>query len=427
VAHDTAMTARRRPVTTVFLLRHENRYSINALAGALEVRGEPETEVRFVQDDDAALEALSAAARRGSLPVLCVSYACMAERGTLAAVGRVRKALGSTVFVVAGGPQPSGAPEKVLEAGCDAVVIGEGEEALPTLLAELARGGDGGIPGVFRLRDARAGGRPRRARPVELDRYPPISVRYRRFGPIEISRGCPHACLFCQTSRLHGTRMRHRSTAAILEAVRLMCREGKRAFRAITPDAFAYGSCDGIHLNVAAVAQLLEHVRAALGPDGQLFFGSFPSEVRPEHVTVELLTLVHRYANNDNIVIGARSGSPRMLQRLHRGHTVDDVVAATEAARQAGFKVYVDFIFGLPDETDDDRAQTLALMRRLADAGARLHAHTFMPLAGTRYGDRLPGAMDPALRREVHRLMHAGALFGRWEQQERFVRGERPS
>jgi hypothetical protein len=32
-----------------------------------------------------------------------------------------------------------------------------------------------------------------------LDRYPPHCAKYRKFGPVEITRGCIYACKFYQT------------------------------------------------------------------------------------------------------------------------------------------------------------------------------------------------------------------------------------
>jgi len=52
---------------------------------------------------------------------------------------------------------------------------------------------------------------------VCLDEHPPFDSR-RLCGPIEITRGCPHACAYCQTPRLFGHTVRHRSIPSIVEA-----------------------------------------------------------------------------------------------------------------------------------------------------------------------------------------------------------------
>jgi radical SAM superfamily enzyme YgiQ (UPF0313 family) len=192
--------------------------------------------------------------------------------------------------------------------------------------------------------------------------------------------------------------------------------------RVVTPNAFSYGSPDGRSLNLTALRELLREVRRAQGSSGRLFFGSMPSEVRPEHVNAATLRLVRRYAANDNLAIGAQSGSQRLLDAAGRGHSVADIVAAVAAARKAGLKTNVDFIFGLPGEAEPDQERSLALIRRLVDMGARIHAHWFMPLPQTRFAALQPPPMPPRFAAELARLAAAGVLYGQWQAQESLAR-----
>ena len=84
---------------------------------------------------------------------------------------------------------------------------------------------------------------------------------------------------------------------------------------------------------------------------------------------------------------------------------------------QEGFRINVDMIFGMPGEGPADVERPLALARELADLGARIHAHTFMPLPGTPWRDAPPGDVDPDTAREVDRLSRRGALYGHWQTQ----------
>jgi radical SAM superfamily enzyme YgiQ (UPF0313 family) len=74
-------------------------------------------------------------------------------------------------------------------------------------------------------------------------------------------------------------------------------------------------------------------------------------------------------------------------------------------------------IFGMPGEDQQDVTDSLDLARELADLGARIHAHTFMPLPGTPWRDAPPGDVDPETIREVDRLSRRGALYGHWQKQ----------
>ena len=81
-------------------------------------------------------------------------------------------------------------------------------------------------------------------------------------------------------------------------------------------NAFSYGSKDGRELNLSELENLLYSVKKLLGNKGRIFFGSFPSEVRPEHVTEETLLLAKQYINNDNLIIGVQTGSKSLLDSI---------------------------------------------------------------------------------------------------------------
>jgi len=317
-----------------------------------------------------------------------------------------------------------------LRAGFDFVIRGEGEVALARLLESLEAGGDGrGIPGTAYIDGEGAFQSVPAGPPVDLDALPPFAPGHLKFGPIEITRGCPYACGFCQTSALFGRQQRHRSPRSAARYMALLAGRGMRDVRVITPNAFSYGSPDGRSVNFEAMRELLAAARLAMGPAGRLFFGSMPSEVRPEHVTEAALKLVREYASNDNIVIGAQSGSQRILDACGRGHCVADVIAAAALTIKAGLKANVDFIFGLPGETEEDLERTLAVIKELIALGARIHAHWFLPLPQTRLAAQVPGRMPRRLKAALERLTASGALYGQWQAQERQATriGEHPA
>ena len=64
----------------------------------------------------------------------------------------------------------------------------------------------------------------------------------------------------------------------------------------------------------------------------RIFFGTFPSEVRPESVKEETLRITQELGDNDNLTMGAQSGSPKILASIRRGHTVEQVFDAVDLA-----------------------------------------------------------------------------------------------
>src|SRR5208337_2918213 len=307
-------------------------------------------------------------------------------------------------LTIAGGPHATACPEEAAEYA-DYVIVGEGEYTLPRLLENIHRGDGGRIPGVM----TRGHYEPADTS-VRLDAYPAFSVTK---GYVELTRGCPFSCGYCQTPQLFGHCMRHRS---IDEVAKYANRHGQSRF--VSPNAFAYGS-DGIHPRWDKIESLFRQCRH------QIFFGTFPSEVRPEFVCGESLDLISRYCANTKLHFGAQSGSDAVLRQLRRGHTADDVITAVELCRDHAITPIVDFIVGLPFETDDDQRATGELIQWVARSG-NVHVHRFIPLPGT----SLAGSTARPLLKEIEKLCGnlalRGKLTGSWDDPEiRFFR--RPS
>lgn len=307
---------------------------------------------------------------------------------------------GADCITIVGGPHASACYREVAEYA-DYVVVGEGEYTLPALLSAIEEGRNP-PPGV-----ATAAGYTPARHTVLLDGYPPFSAVK---GFIEITRGCPFSCGYCQTPRLFGRCMRHRS---IDEISRYAARF--RDIRFVTPNAFAYGS-DGVHLRLDRVERLLQSL------DGRIYLGTFPGEVRPECISQQSIDLIRDYCANTRLHFGAQSGSDRVLRLLHRGHTVEDVVRAVDLCRENGLVPVVDFIFGLPFESDDDQRATLELVQMVTRAG-KAHIHHLMPLPGTPLQDARPRPLLPRVEKVLGKLALDGRITGSWMDHEiRFFR-----
>ncbi len=388
----------------VFALNKTNKNSIKALCGAFEKSGiVPEAIFAKSPEDIKDLRGKALIIFSFTTPDILLNRKAISKWMEYA----------EKSIKVAGGPHPSGDPIKTLDMGFDYVFIGEGEESFPEAVKRFMKGEDfDGVPGFFRK-----GLKVSKGKKVDLDDFPPVSFHYSRLGAIEIMRGCPHGCKFCQTSYLFGKNVRERSVENTLYWVKKIFQKGIKDIRFIAPDAFSYGGTSN------AMERLLEGARNILKENGKLFFGTFPSEVRPESVTREKINLVKRFCDNKRIGIGAQSGSRRILDISRRGHTPDDVVNAVEIIRGEGLDVYVDFIFGLPYETEKDEEETIRLIKELVRLGAKIHGHTFMPLSGTPYAKKRPGKLSERIKKLMGDLTSKGMAFGKWSYQERIFSG----
>ena len=406
-----------RDLTVLFYYRKPGTYALNALAGALE--SDPVTagiDMRF----PGTLEELSREMERAASNsrVVLVGWSFYSPRfdsvsGELAEL----KAGGpfDNVIHIAGGVHATAESEQTLKAGFDLVACGEGEEIIVELAKRLARGaGIEDIPGLALLRDGRIV-RNGRGDLISLDAYPPFPTSG-KMGPIEITRGCIYSCRFCQTPFVSKARFRHRSVANICEHVRTLMSVGSRYYRFITPTSLSYGT-DDEKPKLDAIEELLAALRETVGPDGHLFYGTFPSEVRPEHVTPEALRLLKKYVDNNNLIIGGQSGSQKVLDGAGRGHSVEAVERAVRICLEEGFEPNVDFLFGMPGEELEDAQASARLARELSELGARVHTHAFMPLPGTPFMNREAAVIDESVRRELDLLSSEGRAYGQWKRQ----------
>lgn len=287
----------------------------------------------------------------------------------------------------------------------DYVIVGEGEYTLPILLKRIEKGNDVSVPGVattdsYIPADTN----------VRLDAFPSFSQMK---GYVEISRGCPFTCGFCQTPQIFGHCMRHRS----IDSIALYANRYEHS-RFVSPNAFAYGS-DGIHPRFDKIEHLFQHLKH------KIYFGTFPSEVRPEFICETSVNLVKKYCANTKIHFGAQSGSNAILQRLKRGHTVEDIISAVELCRDYELIPIVDFILGFPDETDEEQIETTKLISWVTKYGM-VHAHRFMPLPGTPLAETPARSLLLKTAQLLGKLAFSGKLTGSWNDPEiRFFK--RPS
>lgn len=404
--------------TLVVARRRTARFGLYAVAGAVEAAPGLGAALRVADGREAVLAAAREALRGGGPAAVAWSFYSAGFREAAAELAWIRERLDSPRLLhVAGGPHAAAEPEETLRAGFDLAATGEGEVTAVEILRRLGRDEDPrGAPGLAWREDGALRRSPAAA-PVDLDAVPPFAPGLGLHGPVEITRGCGHACRYCQTTFFHGGRMRHRSVESVAGWVRRLAAAGIRDVRFVTPSALAYGS-EGGEPRLDRVEALLAAVKDAAGPGGRIFLGTFPSEVRPEHLGPEALRLLRRFVANDNLVIGAQSGSDRVLAACRRGHGVEAVRRAVRATLEAGFAARVDLIFGLPGETPEDAAATRRLAEELAGLGAAIHAHAFLPLPGTPFAGEPPGRPDPETRRLLDRLASRGRAYGAWRAQE---------
>lgn len=155
---------------------------------------------------------------------------------------RLTREIAPVAKVIVGGAHATIQPEEVLNNGADFVIRGEGEIALPRLLAELEKDRPDlkEIPNLsWKSQEGATIHNPVHfienldALPF-ADYMPPGTPVYhfhkKRHAMLVASRGCPHRCEFCCIHQTMGNRYRVRSVENVLEEMTAKVAQGFRSF-----------------------------------------------------------------------------------------------------------------------------------------------------------------------------------------------------
>lgn len=233
----------------------------------------------------------------------------------------------------------------------DTVVLGEGEEPLVELLANLDRPGE--VAGLcYRLADGAVAHSAPRPVPDSLDAraWP---VREKRFdeilglGLVDMvsGRGCWAACRFCSIEAWHrrvgGKRFRQRSVADVAEEMAGLYAKGARIFN-FTDDNFFLPERE------ASLARI-QALRAELNRRG-IEGVALQVKARPESISPAILDAL-RELGVFRIFLGVESDSARSLQALGRRSTPEEGRRALELSVAAGFHVSYNLLLFEPETT----------------------------------------------------------------------------
>jgi radical SAM superfamily enzyme YgiQ (UPF0313 family) len=268
------------------------------------------------------------------------------QRDGLLALVREAKRRGKTV--VAGGPYPTSLPEALLEAGCDFVVRGEGENTMPLLLEALRDGKTGIIENHEEKPDLTTSPIPR----FDLLRLQDYSA-----FTIQTSRGCPFDCEFCDVVNLFGRKPRYKSPQQVINELETLYRLGA------TGTVFI---CDDNFIGSKKQAQaLLTELNPWLRSRGEPFRFLTQASVNlgQDLEMIDLMTA----ANFDKVFIGIESPDENVLQISHKFHNIKNpLVESLQNIQKNGLAVIGSFIIGLDGEKKEAGERICAFMEQTA-------------------------------------------------------------
>jgi radical SAM superfamily enzyme YgiQ (UPF0313 family) len=289
----------------------------------------------------------------------------LVQRASLHEVLARCKLLGTRSVV--GGPYATALPDALGDA--DHLVLGEAEEVLPEVCADLAAGRARRVYREPRKPDPRHSPVPR------FDLARPGAYHYMA---VQFSRGCPFQCEFCDIISLYGRVPRTKTPAQVIAELEAILATGFRGRVMFVDDNFI-GAKKEVRALLAALAAWRERVRPPLE-----FFTEASIDLADRPELVRAMTR----AGFAVVFVGIETPradslrETRKLQNLRR-----DLVAQVRSLRAQGLDVWAGFILGFDHDGPEIFDEMIDFVQRAGIAYAMVGL--LMALPGTALHERL--------------------------------------
>jgi radical SAM superfamily enzyme YgiQ (UPF0313 family) len=298
--------------------------------------------------------------------------------------------------VVIGGPQPTGDPDNILSyILSDYAFEGEAEIGFPQFVEAFGRNNSGEleesfkkeIPGLIWKKNGSVIRNP--VKVVEdldsigmpaWDLMDPKEFPYQRdyafsynypISPFIASRGCSFKCTFCTAGSI---KFRERSVENVMEEVRMLHDDfGVQEFNMID-------NCCGYRAKY-----MIDFCEALINSKLNVTWNA-SGGTRINSINPEMLYWLKKSRCNQ-IWVGIESGSPRILKKIKKGITLEQVEEKVKLVNQARINISGYFMLGIPGETKEDIQKTIDFAKKLNLQGAVFNI--FVPIPGTELYDEL--------------------------------------
>ena len=276
--------------------------------------------------------------------------------------------------IILGGMHPSSLPIETLNEipEADYIVVGEGEETTKELIQYLDNPTPQGLQLIkgIAYRDDLKGPiiNERRELIHDLDSLPFPKRGKGAEYMIITGRSCPYYCKFCASHVLWTRHVRYRSIDNVIEEINeLKTHFGAKRIR-IVDDTFT--------LSKKRVIEFSRKIREAKLNDIDYSIGS-----RVDTIDGEKIAALQACGVKE-ITFGIESGSPRILQRIAKGITPEQVKQVIALSNSRNLTTYTYYMIGHPGETKQDIDQSKQLLRQSKPTYAAINMVTIYPTTG---------------------------------------------
>lgn len=246
----------------------------------------------------------------------------------------------------------------------DYICCGEGETTIVPFFASLLCGEpDHSIRGLAYRRDGQVILNPRPELLPNLDSLPAVDYslldfRYEERGlkvkqlfPVDVGRGCPFSCTFCSTKNFWGRRYRLKSSKRIVEEIRHI-----HEMFGISDFVFEHDMFTMNRNKVIQVCGMLKQIGFPI---------SWRCSARVDCLDEELIDIMVD-SGMESLFVGIETGSARMQKLIRKNLKLDNAYDLLKYISEKGVAITTSFIYGFPEETEEDFAQTVLLMTKLS-------------------------------------------------------------
>ncbi len=296
--------------------------------------------------------------------LVCTGGMLSQQKGILSLI-ELAHSFGKKVAI--GGPEPTSQPDLYQHA--DYLVLGEGEVTIPDFLTDLSLGKEKGVyhpSGMARMSEA------------VVPRFDLIQFKSYLFMGLQVSRGCPYLCEFCNVIELFGRKPRAKKTDQVIAELDALYKLGYRGHIFFVDDNFLS--------NKKIIKELLERIAEWSSSKKYPFY--FAAETSIDLVNNDELLELLRNVDFRYISMGIETPENEVLQQAQKNqnmnHSIPEVV---KKLMHYGIIVDASFILGFDNET----IQTASLLiQSIQDSGICMAMiGTLYALPNTQLLDRL--------------------------------------
>jgi anaerobic magnesium-protoporphyrin IX monomethyl ester cyclase len=183
----------------------------------------------------------------------------------------------------------------------------------------------------------------------------PAVLSMERFTTMQTSRGCPWPCVFCDIPIFNEGKWRSRSPQHVIDEFKHLQENGYGAVYFVDDHFLLQPK------RIEAICKGINDARVNI---------QWGCEGRVDSTAQHLFPAMAK-AHCRTLMFGVESGSQKVLDRLKKDQTLEQVESAVDNAKAAGIEiVHGFFVVGSPDETVED-------MRATFDFASRLKLDTF--------------------------------------------------